>query len=320
VRSSLVILVLMLAAATPPRAADATDLAGSRTEIRFAFSKSMFTDVNEADARAAMKVYVQTIGDQNGIYVSGEPILLDGFDAIEAELERGQADVFALTSEEYLALEHRGLEGPFLLSDIRGRVTEDYLLLARTDGTIHNLEDLKGHRLIISQDLRNNLAPLWLEVECRERGLGPPSRLLAGITTATKPTQAVLPAFFGQSDAAVVTANSWGIMCEMNPQLQRVLRVVISSPPLVPALTCFRRGMSEAMKKQIIGAVELSSTKPAYRQLMALFKSDAVGFQPPSVLDSTRELVATFHRLCGDDPSASANPLHAGQGMEAGLP
>ena len=292
----LVSIVLILATARASQAAPGTAAAGPRTEIRFAFSKSMFADVNETDARAAMKVYVQSIGDQNGVFVTREPTLLDGPEAVVLELERGNADVFALTTEEFLAYEHLGLEGPFLLSDIRGRVTEECVLLARADEAILSLADLKGRRLILSRDLRNNLAALWFDVRCREHGLGPASRLLAEITSAEKPTQAVLPVFFGQADAALVTANSWEIMGEMNPQLRRTLRVVESSPPLIPALTCFRRNTSEAMKQQIIGAVELSSTKPAYRQLMALFKSDAVGIQPASILDETRKLVASAQR------------------------
>lgn len=314
----LVVLALMHAAATTSRAAGDAVAPEARLEIQFGFSASMFDGVHEADARAAMKVYTQTIGDQNGVCVTREPIILAGLPAIEAELERGEVDVFALVTEEFLALEHRGLEGPFLCSNVRGRITEQYVMLVRDDSALRGPADLRDRRLIVSKDVRSSLALPWLEVACRERGLGAPSALLAGIGTASKASQAVLPVFFGQADAALVTAGSWEIMCEMNPQLRRTLRIVISSPPMVPALSCFRRGLSEAQKEQIIGAARLSSTTPAYVQLMALFKTDAVVYRPESALAETRAVVALLHRLRAEDTAGKTSAASGARGLAAG--
>jgi len=299
VRTQMGVIILLLAMS--PRCllgADGNDPVAPRTELKFNFAKSMFTGVNENDAQAAMKVYAQTIGDQNGLYVNSAPNLLDGTNGIAKAIAAHGAELFALTTTEFLSLEQLGLEGPLLMSSMRQRFTEEYVLLSRADGSLRRPEDLKGRSLIVCNDVRSCLAPLWLEVLCREHGLGPAAGALDKITFSFKPMQVVMPVFFGKAEACLVTRNSWETMCELNPQLEKQLRIIARSPPLVPALTCFGPNVSEAMKQQVLRALELSATKPSYRQLMELFKCDRVGYQPPTVLDNTRELVAKYEALC----------------------
>jgi phosphonate transport system substrate-binding protein len=300
--------MLLLAAPALQVAAQDASRTNAVTEVRFAFSRSMFVDVNENDAKAAVKVYAQSIGDQNGIYVNNAPEILDGTNAITQALKLKKADLFVLTAEEFFTLEHLGLEGPLLLAKVNGSFTEEYVLLSREDGPLHQVEDLKGCSLIVSSDPRASLATLWLEVLCRGHGLGPAGPALAKITSSEKTTQVVLPVFFGKADACIVTRNGWEIMCELNPQLKKQLRVVAVSPSVVPALTCFRHGFTGAFKQQMLTAVDLSATKPAYKQLMTLFKCDGLGHAPLAALDGTRELMSTYHQLCAgtNDPTAFA--------------
>jgi phosphonate transport system substrate-binding protein len=300
-------LATLLFAGAPLRGfAAETNPANARTEIHFAFSKTMFAGVNENDARAAWKVYAQNIGDQNGLYVNDTPLLLDGTNAIARAMELKQADLFVLAAEEFIALEHQGLEGPLLLSKTQEKFTEDYLLLAHEDGGLRRVEDLKGRSLNVPSDARSTLSRLWLEVLCREHGLGPANQVLARIASTEKTPQAVLPVFFGKADACVVTRNGWEVMCELNPQLKMQLRIVAASPSLVPTVTCFRHGFSEKFKQRTIKAVELSSTKPSFQQIMVLFKSDQISSEPLEVLKPTRELVAIYHQFCGETNDAGA--------------
>jgi|ERR1017187_3002359 phosphonate transport system substrate-binding protein len=307
------LLVALVVAASPLRGfAENPDLAAARTEVHFAFSKSMFVGVNENDAKVAVKVYAQAIGDQNGIYVDSEPVLLEGTNAIAKALALKQADLFALTAEEFFALENQGLEGPVMLSRIKQTFTEDYLLLAREDNMLRKVEDLKGRSLIISSDARASLAFIWLEVLCRGHGLGPAAQVTTKVTSASKTTQVVLPVFFGKADACLVTRNGWEVMCELNPQLKKQLRIVAVSPRVVPSLTCFRHGYTETVKQQIIKAVDFASAKPGYKQLMALFKTDHLGNAPLAALESTRQLITTYHQLCAGTNDAKASALEPG--------
>ena len=313
--------VIWLLMAMPARQVFAADpgRTTARTEVHFAYSKAMFVDINENDAKAAMKVYTQNIGDENGIYVYEQPDLPDGTNAIARLVELKKADVLVLTAEEFFALEKIGLEGPLLLSKVQGSYTEDYLLLARADSAIGKVEDLAGRSLIMSSDARNSLATAWLEVLCREHGLGPAAGVLARITHHSKISQVVLPVFFGKTDACIITRAGWEVMCELNPQLKKQLRVIAVSAPLVPTLTCFRSGFTEAFKQKVITAVDLSAVKPEFKQLMALFKTDSLVNQPLSALGGTRAFIATYQQLCAGTnqiKTAAAEPGNAQAGPE----
>ena len=195
----------LIAVVSPPVRNCAADETNQPMVVHFAFSKSMFKDINENDARAAMRIYSKTIGDESGIYTRAGPIYLDGTNAIAEALRRQEIDMISLTAEEYLALETQGLSGPYLMSTVNQTVTEEYLLLVRNDSPAHTVADLNGHSLIIASDLRASLAPVWLAVLCGQPGLGPVNAFFAKVTTASKTTQVILPVFFGKADACVAT-------------------------------------------------------------------------------------------------------------------
>lgn len=278
------------------------------TVVHFAFAKSLFAGVNENDARASVKVYSQTIGDENGIPTGSGPLILEGTDAMAKALQLNEVDLLSLTAEEFFTVEDHGLVGPLLLTIVNRLFTEEYLLLVREESGIRQVEDLKGRNLIIPSDNRSSLAPIWLEVLCGEHGLGPAGRALTNITAASKTMHVILPVFFGKRDACIVTRNAWDVMGELNPQVKRQLRVVAVSKPVVPIVTCFHRGLSETLKQRIIDAAEKSFAKPSFRQLMALFKTDGLVHQPVSSLESTRELVATYRRLYAGTNQAKVTP------------
>jgi len=302
-----IVVVLLLAGALFVVAATAAGQTNETIVVHFAFSKSMFREVNENDARAAMKVYCKTIGDENGIDTSFGPIYLDGANAMAEALRLKQIDIISLTTEEYLTLEDLGLDGPFLMSTVNQTVTEEYVILVRDDSPIRSVEDLKGHSLIEASDIRASLAPIWLEVLCRQHNLGPANQLFSSVTSASKVTQVVLPVFFGKVDACVTTRISWEVMGELNPQVKRQLRAIATSVPLVPCMSCFRRDYPETYKQRVVRATEGSHDKPAFKQLMALFKTDELTRQPISVLENTRQLMTTYRQL-----SAASNPAGAG--------
>ena len=92
--------VLLLVVALFVVAVTAAGQTNETIVVHFAFSKSMFREVNENDARAAMKVYCKTIGDENAIDTSFGPIYLDGTNAMAEALRLKQIDIISLTTEE----------------------------------------------------------------------------------------------------------------------------------------------------------------------------------------------------------------------------
>ena len=303
--------------AFPARASEPARPAREEAPVRFALSKRLFAEVNETDARAAVKIWAQTIAGDNGIPMDASPPVMDGSNAIAGALLKSQVDVLAMPTDEYLALEELGLAGPFLLSVANELVTEEYVLLVRAGSPLQSPVDLKGRSVTILSGPRASLAGVWLDVLCRENGLGPAGQTLARLTPVANATRVVLPVFFGKADACVVTRSGWNVMGELNPQVLKQLRVLAASPPVVPVVTCFRRGFSEQGKTRVLEAALAAYDKSAFKQLMVMFKAQRLTQRPLACLDGARALMAVHRRLCSlpsgaPPPGTGGNPAREG--------
>lgn len=292
---------ILMALAGTPRSAPA-----QTRPIRFAFSKVLFLGVNENDARAAIKIYAESIAADAGLRVAGTPTLLTGVDAMAAALGRGEFDLISLSTPEYDALEARGLGGPIMLTRVGKSHAEELVLLTHQRNERRQIADLSGASLLIQEDTRTTLAQTWLDLVCHGAQMPPPDRTFGKVTRTAKPIHAILPVFFGKSDACLVTRSAWETMGELNPQVKTQLRVLAASPPIVPILTCFRRDCPEDLKERVIAVAVSSDSKLAFQQIMALFKTESLMRESVSALDGTRELIRAHRRL--GDPAGNPSP------------
>ena len=216
--------------------------------VRFGMSSSLFREVNENDARASVRAYAKQLAEGHGLMADPNPRIFTGVAELSTLLSFGEVDLISLPTQEYLALEETLVTGPLLVSIINGSDYEEYVLLVGADSHVKGLADLNGLRLVVLDSLQGSLASPWLEVLLRNQASAPPEAFFSRVTRAVKITQTVLPVFFHQADACVVTRKGFALMGELNPQIIKQLRVLETSPPLVPHLTCFRAGFDPALK------------------------------------------------------------------------
>ena len=266
------------------------------TPVRFAFSSRMFTDVNENDAKASVKAWAMALARERGVPMSTEPIVLSGPAELKQALREASIDGAAVTTDEYLSLEPELQDTNLILSFIGGRYTEEYLLLVRHDSGITDLRGLRGRKLALFDNVRASLAPAWLELMLSEQGLGTPSDHFGQVLKAQKLAKVVLPVFFGQQDACIVTRRGFETMCELNPQVRAQLRALATSPELVPAVGFMRRSYVSPLRGAVLSALRGLEKSPAGTQVLTLFQSDQLGEAPASLLNSARELLEAHHR------------------------
>ena len=289
----------------------------NRSQFRLAFSAATFTDVNENDAKAALKVWAQTLLSERGLPVDPEPVILKNAEAIVQALRSRHIDAITLNTDEYWRLGRDLLGGPFIGGQNDGRITEEYVLLVHQDSGIERLEDLRGGSLVFHQNLRMCLAPFWLDVVLVSGGL-PPAAAFCRVSQNSKLAKAVLPVFFRQADACVATRRGFKVMGEMNPQVSQRLKILASSPEVVPTGFCFRSDYDDPLKATIVTELAKIKDSPAGSQLLALFQSGSLEAQPISCLDSAFELLATHQRLCSGTnltgEAAGSGPRERGAG------
>ena len=100
---------------------------------------------------------------------------------------------------------------------------------------------------------------------------------------------AVLPVFFGQADACVVDASSFQVMCELNPQIGKILEVERHSQPYLETVICIHDRF-ERNRETLIEGLRGLHEEANGRQILLVFKiARLVPFYVDAV-ESVREL------------------------------
>jgi phosphonate transport system substrate-binding protein len=265
--------------------------------FRFGFSTSLFQDLNENDAKAALKVWVETLARERSVMADPSVQVFDGTEALRRALQLPTLDGVFLTTGEYWALHQPEWFNRTIFGVTQGSITEEYLLLVHQASGITRLEELRGRSLCLLRHNKMSLARPWLDTLLCQNGLKPAEQFAKPVTEARKLTKTVLPVFFRQVDACVVTRKGFKTMVELNPQVGKQLKILASSPPLVPDGFFFRTGYpAQPLEKMINELARIHSTA-AGQQVLTVFQTDYMQENPVSCLDNSMELLAAWHRL-----------------------
>ena len=292
------LLLVVAACQTLLHADEAPAADNSNTVLRLGFSSSMFAGVNENDAKAAMKIWAQTILLEHNVAVVAESQVLNGNDEIVSAVRNKLLDAVSLTAEEYHALGGEWMSTNSILGVNEGLITQEYLVLVHADSRMDRIEDLKGHSLVFFQNPTASLAPVWLDTQLLKSGMGQTRQVCIRVTQSAKLSQVVLPVFFRQIDACVVTRRGFKTMVELNPQVGQRLKILGTSPPLVPVVFVFRADYSVTVRDRIFTDITKVHTTVASQQVLTLFQCENLEVHSVSCLGPALELLETHARLC----------------------
>jgi phosphonate transport system substrate-binding protein len=283
--------------------------AGEPAPLRFGFSSETFFNVNESDARAALKIWAQTLSSEQGIPVDPVLDIYSGVDAIKAALLSGAVDAVTMTTLEYWAMRDSVPLGPFIMGRSHGTTTERYVLLVHRDNPATQVADLKGKSLNIAQGARGCLAPIWMETLLFENNLGPAADFWGKTAPGGKLARVVLPVFFRQVDACIVTEAGFRTMSELNPQVGRQLKILAESRELIPVVFCFRQGLDPRYRDKLLANIEAIADAVAGRQTLSLFQAERMEQRPISDLDDACALLDRHQHLVeAFEAQATARP------------
>jgi ABC-type phosphate/phosphonate transport system substrate-binding protein len=272
----------------------------SANSFRIGFSRSMFTDVNENDVLAAVKVWGHTVAKESHIPTVAEPFVFKEYATMLDALRRKQIDVMALTLVEFGPLSKEINFGPIFVADTGERFTVQYILLVHGGGVIRNVSELKGRSIAFHQNSMTCLSEIWLDTLLCQNGLPSVRNISGKVTTDTKLGKVVLPVFFRQADACVVTQSGFETLKELNPQLEKQLKIIATSSEIVPALFAFRADYAPPFKADLMAALHDLHKSPAGHQVLTIFKCDRIEEQPINCLKSGLDLMAIHERLNGE--------------------
>ncbi len=286
--------------------------------MRVGFSSDIFRGINIVDARNSIKALTASLAREYDIPTDKEPLIYENIDEAENILNHRLIGAINMTTSEYWLLRPKLSLDRFLVTVQNGTANEIYILLAKKDSNVATLADLRGKHLTMMTSPAMNLATVWLDVELAKQSLPPTTKLLGSILNFTKPAKVVLPVFFGQADACLVTRRAYDTMVELNPEVGRQLRIIAASPTCVSALFSFRADVPASLKEKTIRAfVSMHHTQHG-RQLLALFQTEEITECSAAAFDTSLALLDEHARLC---PEASATLIASLRGQyQAPLP
>ena len=267
--------------------------------LRLGLSDKVVRGVNLNDARAALAVWAVEIGRAAGVTLASQNLVLPSEQLI-SEIRAGKLDLVGLTVQEYRQV-ISFVDTSRILSDEFGG--ESLALVVREGGGITNLAGLRGRSLIYLDSPSSNLAEPWLAVSLWREGLESPAQLLGHITHNAKLAQVVLPVFFGQADACVVTHRGLAMMFELNPQLNTKLHVLTTSPKAPCAFFACRKGYDANSKKSLMDRLVEVRSSPAAKQVLTLFQSPGFAIHDAEYLIAANSILDAYERH--HEPSAN---------------
>jgi len=278
------------------------------TPLRVGMPRAAFSNLNEADAAAAYRTLIISAARRRGYEVKPELVTFDELPALEAAVSEGTVQVCMLGTWQLFQTNIAEVADVAFVPASSGHVNRKLLLIARRGGRVQRVEDLRSSSVMLLREPRVNLAERWLDVLCLRAGLGLAASAVQ-LDVVSRPNAALLPVFFGRSDACVVDEDSFATAAELNPQLRAQLITLAESEPLLDSVICInRRGWpSEQHREDLIRSLADLHREPSGRQLLTMFRMERLNRYKIDLIETVATLHREYVRLTGGGPANPAN-------------
>lgn len=284
------------------------------TIVRFGFASNLLQDVNPDDALAATKVWAEALGKQDGLWESTDAYVIHDFDEMIYKVNNGLIDIIALSLIDYLAIENNIEATPILTYTQGNKLEVEYVLIVHKESHVDDIGKLRDKRVIIfSKGGSHSLASPWLDVLLFENGFSYPKDFFGKVKHVNKPSQALLPVFFRQQDAAVLSRSAFETASELNPQIGRELKVLCSSDPYVTSVICMRDNFDDFLKSKLVDIAAKIHERPKAFQTFAVFKLSKLVTWNNSYSVNVKRLLSKYKRLSNTTQSSLKKIASTGQ-------
>lgn len=272
--------------------------------LTMGYSAGTLIDVDPEDAQAASQIWIRSLLknlNQGQTGAQAQVVVYQTDKEILKALRSESVDILLLTSLEYLTLEHQVSITPFMHTQNYASGQYAYGLYVHKDSGIDHLSQLKNQTLTIQVGSQTGLPQLWLDTLLLENGLETSHMLFKNTRAVSKTSQAILPVFFQKFDACLVPITGFDVLSQFNPQINRDLKRIATSPGYSRSLVCARTAYLDQYQNLIQQAIDDLNGNTHGRQLRLLFKvnEDVVPFEPHQ-LDSVKFLIKKHRALMSE--------------------
>lgn len=224
--------------------------------VRFGFVQTIMGTINENDVKVAVNIWTKSLTKELSIPVDPVIFIYSALSEVKTDIEKSRVDVVYITTPQLFALQPLMDLDALVAVKQSGTITEEYILLVHRNNPANNVRDLKGKKLRVLDNARTSLSLNWLNIFLSEKGLGRPEAYFKNYKLVNKINEAVLPVFFKQADACLVTRNGFDIMIELNPQIARQMKIAATAPFYIPVIFGFRKTYQSQVKQLLLRDIQ----------------------------------------------------------------
>lgn len=266
--------------------------------LNVGYTKSLLSEVDFKDAQVAMDLWVKELSKDSKNPLHPRSILINDLPSLVRAINAKEVDVLGLSCLDYFKIKDQVNLEPAMVAIIAGKPSKEFSLIIRKDKNLKNLHGLKDMKLLVGEERPANGVPLmWLDTFLVKQGIPGSKKLFGNIKEVDKVSQAVLPVFFKQADACLVSRSGFETMAELNPQIGEQLEIVATSPEFVLGGVFFRKDFREDIKKLITDTCMKFCTYPSGKQIVTLFKAEAFSPFKQSYFTSLLDLTKEYNQL-----------------------
>ena len=196
------------------------------------------------------------------------------------ELIRQLSEGFELTvvtTEEYLQLRKQFNLIPSFTNQTNGIVGFKLLLVVHKDEQISKISELEGADIYVHSQENSEIQEMLLNKLLKDERLPNSKKFFRNIIKSPATNNVVLPVFFKRAKAALVTEESLKILKEINPQIDKKLKIIYRSPSLILGFSCYNGNSKNSEFQKDLSEILLNLHTDSYgKQLLDLFVSEKV--------------------------------------------
>jgi len=265
--------------------------------VNVGFSQATFPDVVMQDVRSALTLWSEEIARNIEGIDSFNTAIYPTPDALVEAMRDGSLDIAIFPTLDYFKVEASLNADLGLLSKSGPGGPQRYFLVVQAGLPAQQLRSLKNLRLCYVKDEQVGL--LYLNHALLLQGLPEMNRFFASTEPKLRGSQALNTVFFGRAEACLVSEEAYRITVAMNPQIERKVRILLTSPRLLGALAVYRKGYPAYMRQRVETAVNELRRYPRGAQILSLFQATDLRQATEVDLAETRRLYREYRQKKG---------------------
>jgi ABC-type phosphate/phosphonate transport system substrate-binding protein len=271
--------------------------AGEESRLSLGYTGNAYQETTNQDVKAAVSVLIQKVAWK--YFGKSDVKFYDTISEMASALKNGRVQVLCGPPEEFMALKSRAPIDPILITASSSGHETELLLLVRKDSGFQTLADLKDKTLVMPMrnPRVNSMFYVWIETLLMRAGYSSIETFFSSLKETRTTSRGIMPVFFRQADACVVTRQIFNLAAEMNPQIGQELVPIARISKLSHGIISVDRRLPEDVREKIRQAFLTLPDSPEGKQLLMLFQvSKMIPFRP-EYLTATKELFDEHQRL-----------------------